>query len=286
MARYKIVAHLIDPSLQDETTLTKEYLRDWEIIEKGGKEAMKLLYSKYPIDSNAYENFNSTMKYKLEQDADGIYLFKRCDDMIESKYKQTVKLNEAQLRQIVAESVKNILSELDWKTYANARHKAADKGQYNRSLKFGNAAEKEFNDKYAFQGDEESEYAAPNVRGDIFLNRVEAKSDSYPSHTLMRMYDYDGKGNYSNPHDYDSTKAFGLLDKYDDEGRYKRVKNPSLKRFFNNTEQEKAYRNASKEMDDYVMGNYDYDKEKGWHVKESVEKAVNTVLKEYFNKKK
>ena len=90
----------------------------------------------------------------------------------------------------------------------------------------------------------------------------------------------------SNPHDYDSTKAFGLLDKYDDEGRYKRVKNPSLKRFFNNTEQEKAYRNASKEMDDYVMGNYDYDKENGWHVKESVEKAVNTVLKEYFNKKK
>ena len=112
MAKYKIVAHLIDPSLQDEETLTDEYLRDWEIIERGGKQAMKLLYKKYPIDSNTCENFNSTDKYILEQDGDGIYLFKRCDDMTESKFnKQTIKLNESQLRKIVTECTKQVLKE-------------------------------------------------------------------------------------------------------------------------------------------------------------------------------
>lgn len=43
-----------------------------------------------------------------------------------------------------------------------------------------------------------------------------------------------------------------------------RVKNPSLKRFFNNPEREKAYKRASKEMDNYMMGNYDYIRDKGW----------------------
>ena len=34
-----------------------------------------------------------------------------------------INLNESQLKKIVAESIKNVLSELDWKTYANAADK-------------------------------------------------------------------------------------------------------------------------------------------------------------------
>ena len=200
--------------------------------------------------------------------------------------KNTVKLNEAQLKKIVAESINKVLSELDWKTYANARKKAADKGQYDRSMKFGNAADSAFNDKFGYQGDEDSEYYAPNVRGNIFLNRVEAQNNDYPSHTIQHLYDYDNdKQEYSNPRNYDNTKAFGLMDKYDKDGRYKRIWNPSLKRFFNNPEQEKAYRTASKEMDDYVMGNYAYDSDNGWQLKENkiakiVAESVRKVLKE------
>ena len=41
-----------------------------------------------------------------------------------------------------------------------------------------------------------------------------------------------------------------------------------------------------KEVDNYTHGRYAYDNDKGWHLKESVEKAVKTVLKEYLNKKK
>ena len=37
-----------------------------------------------------------------------------------------IKLSESKLKQIVVESVKEVLSELDWKTYANAASKEKD----------------------------------------------------------------------------------------------------------------------------------------------------------------
>lgn len=201
--------------------------------------------------------------------------------------KNTVKLNESQLKKIIAESVKNVLSELDWKTYANARDKARERGEHKRAMKFGNAADNAFNDEFAYADKYGDKYGEGNVHGDTFMNTVNANSKpngfKSPSHSIRHL-----SGDLSNekPYNYDDTKAFGLMDKYDEEGRYKRVKNPSLKKFFNDSEQEKAFRRASKEMDDYVSGNYTYDNENGWHLKESIEKAVKNVLKEYLNKNK
>lgn len=40
--------------------------------------------------------------------------------------KQRIQLKESQLRVMIAESVKEVLSELDWKTYANAAKKAKE----------------------------------------------------------------------------------------------------------------------------------------------------------------
>lgn len=195
----------------------------------------------------------------------------------------TIKLNEAQLKQVIAESVKNVLSELDWKTYVNARDKARERGEHKRAMKFGNAADNAFNDEFAYADKYGDKYGEGSVYGDTFMNTVNASSKSNgfesPSHTIRHL-------SGEKPYNYDNTKAFGLMDKYDEEGRYKRVKNPSLKKFFNDSEQEKAFRRASKEMDDYVSGNYTYDNENGWRLKESVEKAVKNVLKEYLNKKK
>ena len=37
--------------------------------------------------------------------------------------KKTIKLTESDLKQVIKESVNNILAELDWKTYANASKK-------------------------------------------------------------------------------------------------------------------------------------------------------------------
>lgn len=40
------------------------------------------------------------------------------------KKKNTVKLTESELKKVISESVKNIISELDWKTSDSAAHKA------------------------------------------------------------------------------------------------------------------------------------------------------------------
>lgn len=180
--------------------------------------------------------------------------------------KRTIRLRESDLHKVIKESVKQCLTELDWKTYQNARRKANERGEYDRAMRFGNASDKSFNDEFAYQGDEESPYFEPNVRGDTFTNKIIANSERHgfesPSHTLYHTRNKGGK-----PYDYDGTKAFGVMDKYDKEKRYRRAINPSLKRFFGNAEQEDAYRRASKEMDDYVDGNYEYVKGEGWKLK-------------------
>ena len=40
--------------------------------------------------------------------------------------KQRIRLTEGQLHRIIDESVRNVLTELDWKTYASAERKVAD----------------------------------------------------------------------------------------------------------------------------------------------------------------
>ena len=155
---------------------------------------------------------------------------------------------------VIKESVKRVLSELDWKTYANAANKANQRKD-SRYNKFFSQAADEFNKEYGYS-DEDGyvEYDGMNLR---------AKNNDYPSHSLMRRYDYDPEtGEYSNPYNYDDGRAMGLDSFMGD--RYPRYKNPSLKKFFDNLEQEKAYKRASDEMDKYKLGKSKYVKGQGW----------------------
>lgn len=61
--------------------------------------------------------------------------------------KQLIRITEKDLNNIISESVKNILSELDWRTYHNAAMKDYDK---KRAQKFGDMRNKVFNDEYAY----------------------------------------------------------------------------------------------------------------------------------------
>lgn len=63
-----------------------------------------------------------------------------------------IRLTESKLKQIVAESVKNILTELDWKTYASAAKKDRDP---NRAKKFREKAAENFNQEFEYNGDDE-----------------------------------------------------------------------------------------------------------------------------------
>jgi len=64
--------------------------------------------------------------------------------------KQTIKLTESQLHQLIRESVKGMLTELrklDWKTYANAAKKAREQGR-DSAYDLNKKANDELNKKY------------------------------------------------------------------------------------------------------------------------------------------
>lgn len=62
--------------------------------------------------------------------------------------KKVIKLTESDIHRIVKNSVKRILSELDWKTYANAAGKRAKQGKLQNTYDLDRAAENALNDKY------------------------------------------------------------------------------------------------------------------------------------------
>ena len=112
-----------------------------------------------------------------------------------------IKLNETELRQVVAESVQRVLSELDWKTYQNAANKA-NKRMDKRFSKFMSASDKAFNDEYGYNPN--ADYKEPTVRKQDW-KLVGVNDDG---RDLERMYDYDSETDtYANPRNYDRTKA-------------------------------------------------------------------------------
>jgi hypothetical protein len=62
--------------------------------------------------------------------------------------KKLIRLTESDLHNIIKESVNNILSELDWKTYANAAKKRAEQGRHDDANKLIDAANKSIRNKY------------------------------------------------------------------------------------------------------------------------------------------
>ena len=77
--KYKLVAHLVSPELQDKEIVTDEYIRDYERFSdvSNGEEFLM----KYPIESNVVEEFDVdcdyVCDYLLNEDGDGIYLFQK-----------------------------------------------------------------------------------------------------------------------------------------------------------------------------------------------------------------
>ena len=77
--KYKLVAHLVSPELQDKEIVTDEYIRDYENFSdvSNGEEFLM----KYPIESNVVEEFDVdcdyVRNYLLNEDDDGIYLFQK-----------------------------------------------------------------------------------------------------------------------------------------------------------------------------------------------------------------
>lgn len=77
--KYKLVAHLISPELQDKEIVTDEYIRDYENF--SDLSDVEDFLKKYPVESNVVKEFNIdcdyVCDYVLDEDGDGIYLFQK-----------------------------------------------------------------------------------------------------------------------------------------------------------------------------------------------------------------
>ena len=211
-------------------------------------------------------------------------------------------ITESQLRNIIAESVKSIISELDWKTYMNAGKKRL---QQTNSDKYANGfdslmqAEREFNKNYgantekngnkrSFWGDELERYGGTSTYGDVegqYGNpkdiRLQVKNDlSRPSLNRVGKYatlTYDPKYKnagaddiWTNNHDpeYHEKRHFSHRD-HD---------NPILGAIAKS-----EYETAKREADAYENGDYEYVKGKGWQLKDNMDESIRRAIRKVLH---
>ena len=191
--------------------------------------------------------------------------------------KKLIRLTESDLHRIVRESVNNVLTELDWKTYANAADKsykriatqsndpAVQAKNRRRANEFAKQSDISFNrdfggyDRYVDDDGKTVDYhygrvGSPNNRYDntsdgsiVYSRGRDSGIDTHPGSRSFTnsVYDFD---------DYED----GVEDAYWSDGaeyhskpRLKDGKYPLRDR-------------GNKETSDYVNGKYHYEKGKGW----------------------
>lgn len=201
--------------------------------------------------------------------------------------KQNIKLNESSLRNIITESVKQILSELNWKTVTNAANKSRANLQqmalnhaYNDVDRIGRYAtttgvrpqdryarmknghvdfENERNEfiRKMKQADNLANFADKSIKDHFgsqsYYNNLNGVGNEFPAYRKSKRY-YDEEGNYVDDDivDYfpNSDHAHGDLDDY-----------PL-------SNMPKSYQEKAKEIDDFQNGKYKYNKKYGeWELK-------------------
>lgn len=179
-----------------------------------------------------------------------------------------IRMTESQLHNVIKESVKQVLSELDWKTYQNAAIKA----------KGGHVVDTLPNDKalYVRTGEKggldsvkaKKHYEGPNDinhRSRAFTNAaVRSFNKQYPS-VPWNSHDtiaHGGEEAYSEP-------IVKLYPKYD----YSRRRCD-----------DETYDNATKDMRDYWDGNYEYEPNgRGWHLKDNMDESIRRAIRKVLH---
>ena len=101
--------------------------------------------------------------------------------------KQVIKLTENDLHRIIKESVNNVLTELDWKTYANAAERRRHQNKLNKSDALAVQATKAFKDKY-LDGSNYLRDDNPNDNRNFAVGKVNV----HPSYGNITDTRYDG----------------------------------------------------------------------------------------------
>ena len=172
----------------------------------------------------------------------------------------TIRLNEAKFNQLVSESVKKVLSELDWKTYANASKEARKRARngenpqknLKRSIEFNDMANSVFDAEYV--GNLKYDTFGDKIRGKRspkFSARFDATAGSRMPYGALKGYNKGGDEMFSTQRGSYHSSIGGTK--------------PS--QFFKNREVADQYEKANNELWDYAEGNYDYENGVGWKKK-------------------
>ena len=169
-------------------------------------------------------------------DESAIVKIEQLNTINENTMKNTIKLTESELKGMIEESVKRVLSELDWKTYMNAARKRSKQGRSMKSHDLATYAKEKFNQQHGYE-DEDNRVAWDDLTG--VSNR--RKSVNNPSY--REFIDDDGK--------HKSMTIGGWnTDRCETQPVYR---DPSAQ-----------LQKAHQEYNDYVDGNYEYSQEDGW----------------------
>jgi hypothetical protein len=178
--------------------------------------------------------------------------------------KKLIRLTESDLHNIIKESVRTALNELDWKTLANAEEKARnmDTAYYKsqgltpnqavsraadsrfRAKRFGDTAKNAFNRDFGYKNGKiwDDDYQEVKMGGDF-----DSKEEFSP-----HVVGYRSKG-YGNPKRYEHGW---------DADAHKHVE---PEEFFNgNPAAYNAFKNASDEVSNWKRGNFTYKPGEGW----------------------
>ncbi len=184
--------------------------------------------------------------------------------------RKKVKLSESQLCDVIKESVKQVLSELDWKTYANATKKAIAKRDKRVNL-FQDAEDKEFNKKYGFDDHDERNDA------DYYWTSDHSYRMKNGEPTYRQKRYAAGKGSTD---DTVKFNGFGYKHNYYDPKYPMGVETQPY--YFHYYDKAKK---GDEDFSNYAKGNYDYDNEHGWHLKDEkkLEESIKRSIRKYLH---
>lgn len=205
-----------------------------------------------------------------------------------------VRLTESQLHQVIKESVRQVLSELDWKTYQSAYEKQHARGYEKnhpmrvRDKAFKKAARKAFNDQFGYEG--ENGYYKAKGDGESPKRYYQSYMKTYP----FTAMDFHTQARISKPKHtdyYDDVIDYGF-----NEPRYKNGYNGKPYGYYNLNHRNiddyydkmgeigRKAQKGNKEIENFRNGNYTYEPNgRGWHLKdnmdESIRRAIRNTLK-------
>ena len=192
--------------------------------------------------------------------------------------KKTIKLNEAQLRKMIAETI----NELDWKTYASAADKRRKQAEANR----GGA-----HDWDKLIGANELDKAASRALSDKYGRNLHTYGNIFNGETGDREVADDKSWYGSRPTGYhyfsSKDRDWRDIDNQFQEGDFEEYGDIPFDRE-TDSELDKQNNEIGREVDHFTHGRYAYDKRKGWHLKESqlrkmIAESIKRVLRENEN---